>query len=529
MKTIYKTLVLLFFIAITITNLKADNKIKVKLLQPPPNMLGVKDLWKLDITNTTREKINIYLTGTATESRKGLIVSGKSKVFSASPGTKTYTYDDFKSGEVSWKDKSIQEALLRTGNVPEGEYTICVTAFYENNEVADQESCIEQSIRQSGSITLISPEDGEDIDPRAGVNFVWTGTGLKGPYTLRIVELKGSEEPPPPEAMKEHHPFFEQKEIKGNSFQYPITGPKFEAGKNYAWMVSSGNVKSEVSTIKFKKNDSDNRENVTKIIFPREKDTIFGESLCIIWKNIDKGNKEYTYNIKVYDAISGKEIFSKNKISDSLAKVENFRKRELSRLTIELYTQIGSTTISKQNWNVQVAVVCFLYPIDPDAGTVNATIYALNVTNPSLPIIEDVSVPATDWLTYPAINIPTPYYYNELTIWASYTTLPVSGQTKKLRITIQDLGYPLPLWYACDPLPGNLPCDYTAYWYGIRCSNFNNNSAPVIDQPSNGTGPFQSIAVDISTLISGHEYLLKVFEDNGTYNPRQSYLFQLMK
>lgn len=166
---------ILFLMGLQFNSALADGKIKIQLKQPPPNLMGVKDLWKMDITNNTRENINIYLTGTAAESKKGLIVSGKSKVLTISPGTKSYDYNDFKSGgEVNWKDKSIQEVLLRTGNVPEGEYTICVTALYENNEVADQESCIEQSIKLEGSITLISPDDGAEIDSKQPVLFSWT-------------------------------------------------------------------------------------------------------------------------------------------------------------------------------------------------------------------------------------------------------------------------------------------------------------------------------------------------------------------
>jgi hypothetical protein len=237
---------ILFLTGLQLNAAQADEKIKVKLLQPPPNMLGIKDLWKLDITNTTRENINIYLTGTATESKKGLIVSGKSKVISVSPGKKTYTYDDFKSGEVSWKDRSIQEILLRTGNVPEGEYTICVTAFYENNEVADQESCIEQSIIQQGSITLISPSDGEEIDREAPIAFTWTPLSGVKDYTLHIIEIKGGQSPDA--AMKENRLFFEKKGINSTLLQYPISEKKFDAGKKYAWMVSANGINSGVNS-----------------------------------------------------------------------------------------------------------------------------------------------------------------------------------------------------------------------------------------------------------------------------------------
>lgn len=242
---------ILFLMGLQFNSALANEKIKLRLHQPPPNQLGVKDLWKLDITNTTRENINIYLTGTATETKKGLIVSGKSLVFSVSPGKKTYTYDDFKSGEVNWKDKSIQEVLLRTGNVPEGEYTICVTAFYENNEIADQESCIEQSIKLEGSISLISPSDGEEIDPNQPLTFTWTPLPGAKEYTLKLVEVKGDESPEA--AMKRDGGGMPNRISMNAKYQLlPSEIKKLEIGKKYAWMVSSGSVESEVGTFKMK-------------------------------------------------------------------------------------------------------------------------------------------------------------------------------------------------------------------------------------------------------------------------------------
>ncbi|RPI13560.1 MAG: hypothetical protein EHM58_18205 [Ignavibacteriae bacterium] len=239
-------LTLLLMTGMQFNSLLADEKIKLHLHQPPPNKLGAGDLWKLDITNTANEDIAIYLTGTATEEKDGLIVEGKSKVFTIKPGKKTYGYNDLKSGSVNWKNKTYEEAIIRTGNVKSGNYTICVTAYYENGEIAAQESCIEQNIEiiTEQQITLISPNDGDELDPDTlpGLVFMWS-SGANGPFDLRIVELKGSQSPD--EAIKENHPFFEQKSIKGNTFQYPVTAPKFIEGKKYVWRIKSGNVKSD--------------------------------------------------------------------------------------------------------------------------------------------------------------------------------------------------------------------------------------------------------------------------------------------
>lgn len=246
-------------------NLLAGNEIKIHLIQPPPNQLGVKDLWKLDITNTTSGDIEIYLTGTVTESKKGLIVDGKSKVFTVKSGKTAYDYNNFKSsGEVNWKDKSIQEIIGRIGNVPEGIYTICVAGFYKNGEIADQESCIEQSIKLEGSIMLIEPEDNHEftMDGNDVVviwpKFIWTPLPGAKEYTLKIVEVKGDQSPE--EAIKRGGQIGLITGIARQDYQLRSSDFKLEIGKKYAWMVKSGSVESEVYTFKIMKNDTNGRE-----------------------------------------------------------------------------------------------------------------------------------------------------------------------------------------------------------------------------------------------------------------------------
>ncbi|MBK8549525.1 MAG: hypothetical protein IPL53_00140 [Ignavibacteria bacterium] len=46
MKT-FKTLAVICILFAAITSLHADDKIKIELKQPPPNQLGVGDMWNL--------------------------------------------------------------------------------------------------------------------------------------------------------------------------------------------------------------------------------------------------------------------------------------------------------------------------------------------------------------------------------------------------------------------------------------------------------------------------------------------------
>ena len=242
----FKTLAVIFVLFAAITSLHADERIKIRIKQPPPNMLGVGDMWNLTLENTTKTDLKIYLTGTATEEKDGLIIEGKSKVFTVKPGRTNYTYNDFSGAEVKYNNGKYKEVILRTGNAPEGSYTICVTAFEESGEIAGMENCITQTVQQLGSITLISPENGAELDPDTlpGLVFSWTPLPNGGPYSLRIVELKGDQSPEV--AFRTNPPIFE-KEYKSTTTQGdPIHGVDVKLGMKFAWQVSCGDVVSEV-------------------------------------------------------------------------------------------------------------------------------------------------------------------------------------------------------------------------------------------------------------------------------------------
>ncbi|MBK8549527.1 MAG: hypothetical protein IPL53_00150 [Ignavibacteria bacterium] len=80
-KAVYKVFLTLLVIAAGFTNLYAQNQVDIKLKQPPPNQMGVGDMWNLELNNTSGKDLKIYLTGTATEEKDGLIIEGKSKPF----------------------------------------------------------------------------------------------------------------------------------------------------------------------------------------------------------------------------------------------------------------------------------------------------------------------------------------------------------------------------------------------------------------------------------------------------------------
>lgn len=264
MKTKYFKFALLLLI-ISVFSLHADDKIKIKIKQPPPNQMGVSDLWNLELSNTTNAEMKIYLTGTATEEKDGLIIEGKSKVFTIKPGRTSYKYNDFSGAEVKYNNGKYKEIILRTGNAPEGSYTMCITANDESGNEVGRENCIMQNVQQLGSITLISPEDNIEIDPDTlpGLMFSWTPLPKGGPYSLRIVELKGDQSPDV--AIKENRPILDKTGITTTSLQYPLSEKKLESDKKYAWQVSSGDVVSEVGKFTGKQDWDDGSDDFVSV------------------------------------------------------------------------------------------------------------------------------------------------------------------------------------------------------------------------------------------------------------------------
>jgi hypothetical protein len=251
MKPLFELLAILFLTVILITNLRAQNQVLISLKQPPPNKLGVGEMWNLELNNTTGSDIKIYLIGTAAEEKDGLIIEGKSKVFTLKPGRSNYKYNDFSNAEVKYNNSKYKEIILRTGNAPEGTYTICVTAYNEQGEIAGLENCIIQPVQGTGSITLISPAEGEEIDIEQPLIFTWTPLPKAKDYTLKIVEIRTGQSPDA--AMKENREFFLKDGIITTAYKYPISEKKFEVGSKYAWQISAGESKSEVWEFSFKK------------------------------------------------------------------------------------------------------------------------------------------------------------------------------------------------------------------------------------------------------------------------------------
>jgi hypothetical protein len=213
-------------------------QVQVNLQQPPPNQLRATDIWNVTLINPSARSIPVIISGTLEDSREGIVVTGVSKMVTLPPGRKTITYDDVKSGNVTFKSGKWREAFTRTGNAPSGNYTICITVKNETGEEIGND-CINQPVEIISALNLISPADGDIIESGQLPLFSWL-TAMPTPvgsftYKIKIVEIKGNQSPE--EALKKNQVWFEKFDLKTATFIYPIAAKKLEKNKKYCWQI----------------------------------------------------------------------------------------------------------------------------------------------------------------------------------------------------------------------------------------------------------------------------------------------------
>ena len=252
MKKSFFTLILSLFLIFLTIEANAQGDITVRLKMSPPGKLNITDFYAVTLTNNTGSEQSVYLVGTATEEKDGLIARGTTVPFKLKTGTTILQIKDLpKTPDVEYlaKDPRYKNSLIRKGEFPAGEYEVCVYVKYSKNKEDAGSDCFTQTVLETGILSLINPSDGQEIDLKTPLMFTWMYSG-KMPsegYTLKIVEVKKDQTPEG--AMKSNRAVFEKERIKSTTFSYPSSAQKFEKGKKYAWQIKSGATLSEIFTL----------------------------------------------------------------------------------------------------------------------------------------------------------------------------------------------------------------------------------------------------------------------------------------
>lgn len=211
--------------------------VKVELHHPPPGQFAVEKLWWVEIDNPTQNTYTCYLHGEILEATKGLVFKANSREFQLPPGKKRLRgRKDVDPLRDVWYAKGYEQFALRTGGLPEGNYTFIV--LLQPDLGGDT---VEFQVRRPGPPRLISPRNGAKL-PQAEKQpmFAWTPPspspqGVK--YRLRIVEVLPGQTKE--QAMRGNQPWYESKNLTGSILRYPLSAKSFEPGRQFAWQVEA--------------------------------------------------------------------------------------------------------------------------------------------------------------------------------------------------------------------------------------------------------------------------------------------------
>jgi hypothetical protein len=126
----------LFFVLLFLVSGIVFSQVQVIFQQPPPNQLYIEDIWKITLNNPTSTAFTVYLTGNATETQKGQILSGTTKNFTLPPGLKVLSSGQMGEIDIDYKNSEIKDIIKNTGSVPAGFYNIYISVFnFSDNQL----------------------------------------------------------------------------------------------------------------------------------------------------------------------------------------------------------------------------------------------------------------------------------------------------------------------------------------------------------------------------------------------------------
>ncbi|RKY91106.1 MAG: hypothetical protein DRQ01_08215, partial [Ignavibacteriae bacterium] len=167
----------------------------MELQTPPINQLYIEDLWNLTLTNIETHPLKVYVQAAITEDNAGIIATASTIGFMLNPGLTVFNNTNFYelNPEVSYlnSDPRYQESVIRTGGLPSGYYEICIYIKLTGSNQEVGNTCIQHSVAQIPPPTIISPQDGEEIQIQSPT-FTWLlaiSQGMNAVFAIKIVEV----------------------------------------------------------------------------------------------------------------------------------------------------------------------------------------------------------------------------------------------------------------------------------------------------------------------------------------------------
>ncbi len=210
------------------------------------------------ITNNTSLSIDAIIFFTLEESSRGEIASAQSNIFTFPPGSiENISTDDIIDYNSLDYNTDLEDLIIRTGRLPEGDYTACIELQLTDGTVLFTDICVSFSIVYPDPPYLIFPFDSDtliDLFPLFQWTPVQVPVGFPIHYSLKIVETYDGQIPY--QALQANPVQYENTYLTETSLLYPLDALELIKGKRYSWEVqvldevntppSSNNGKSEI-------------------------------------------------------------------------------------------------------------------------------------------------------------------------------------------------------------------------------------------------------------------------------------------
>ena len=160
---------------------------------------------------------------------------------------------------------SLQDQIIQTGRLPEGEYSACITLKDLNGTILKSNVCLQFNIVYPSPPSLFYPADGDQLTSNYPI-FTWTPVQVPPDYQLRYI-IKIAEILPgqtPNQALLANNVQYEDDNLFTTNMQYPVSALPLESGKTYAWQVQA------VDQNGFPPSDNEGKSEIWTFVMPNE-------------------------------------------------------------------------------------------------------------------------------------------------------------------------------------------------------------------------------------------------------------------
>lgn len=277
----------------------ATGQVQLNLQLPPIGLTVKSQLWNMAVVNTSGMELQVQLVLTMTDlTTDQVVLKAETRAFQLPKGIKQVRINELLPVNYTVVSSSHPVDANPEGFLPVGLFRCCFLLRMVEGKQPDVEECQDVQVEPLSPPMLISPSDSEGVDSERPL-FIWSPPAPHTlfnnlQYDLLMAEVMGPQSAG--DAIQQNIPLLHQQNIMTTSLQYPLSAPRLDTGKLYAWQIVAKNNmlsvgKSEAWLFKLKQPANDTiKQKLTGIYHARLTRDMIGASV------ICNGVLHYAYN-----------------------------------------------------------------------------------------------------------------------------------------------------------------------------------------------------------------------------------------